>query len=72
MVNFDLATVEPTLDFVIQNHGTIWTFRPVTLAAQDWWSDNVQNGPQLGRAYAVEQGLVEALLHGISEEGFRI
>lgn len=52
-------------DFQITNHGTIWTFTPLTCEASDWWQDNVENGPSFGRAFAVEHRMAEPILAAI-------
>lgn len=59
-------------DFGVADHGTIWTFVPLTSAAEDWWSDHIQNGMTLGRARTVEAGCVDAILFALAEEGLRV
>jgi hypothetical protein len=73
MQTFDLQPgAQPALDFVIISHGTIWTFNPLTVAAEDWWQDHVQNGPQFGGSYAVEHRYARDIVNGLQQEGFRI
>lgn len=73
MQTFELrADARPALDFVVVNHGTIWTFNPMTLEAEDWWQDHVQNGPTFGGSYAVEHRFARDIVSGIKNEGFRI
>jgi hypothetical protein len=59
----------PQTDFRITNHGTVWTFTPLTIRAEDWWNDYVENGVALGHARAVDQHMVEANLTAISQAG---
>jgi hypothetical protein len=72
-LTFDLCPeARPTRDFAVANHSTVWTFKPLTLAASDWWSDHVQNGPGIGGAFAVEHRFADGILSAITEEGFRV
>lgn len=59
----------PIADFRITNHGTVWTFHPLTIRAEDWWNDNVENSPTIGGAFAVDQHMVEGVLSAISHAG---
>lgn len=54
-----------TLQFEIIDHGTVWTFEPRTPEAEQWWQENVQDGPRLGRAFAVEHRAAGAILAAI-------
>lgn len=58
-----------TADFAVANHGTVWTFRPLTPDARSWWAGNVQAGATLGSSYAVEHRYAEAILDGIAQDG---
>lgn len=60
-------------DFHVINHGSIFTFAPLTPAAQDWWDDNVDpENPTLGGAYAVESRYASAIAEALFEEGLTI
>ena len=62
------ANSEP--DFLVQDQGTIWTFRARSRAAQAWWLENVGAGPCLGRNWCVEHRFVQDLLHQLQRDGF--
>ena len=53
-----------TADFIVQNHGTIWTFYPRSQVAQSWWADHVEHGPGLGRNHAVEHRYAQDIWRG--------
>ncbi|GAA4714845.1 hypothetical protein GCM10023325_08560 [Sphingomonas lutea] len=57
-------------DFITENHGTIWTFLARTRAAQDWWAENVGDGPCLGRNCCVDHHHAQAILVGLQRDGF--
>lgn len=62
----------PSNDFALSDHGTIIMFHPLTAEAQQWWDENVNEGPSFGNAYAVEHRYVMPLVEGIEAEGFTI
>ena len=63
------ATGEP--DFIVADHGTIWTFYPRSLAAQEWWKENVEpNAQTYGRNFVVEHRFVQDILDGLRRDGF--
>lgn len=73
MTTFDLhPELKPSSDFVCTYHGSIVTFIPLTEQAKDWWQDNVQNGPTLGNAYAVEPRFADAVLLAARSDGLAI
>ena len=52
--------------FKIRNEGSIILFEPLTSAAQDWWSSNVDPEAQtFGRAYVVEHRYAPDIIEGI-------
>jgi len=52
--------------FKIRNEGSIILFEPLTSAAQDWWSSNVDPEAQtFGNAYAVEHRYAPDIIEGI-------
>ena len=70
---FTLAPEQrPTHDFRLADHGGIITFHPMTVEAQQWWAENVNAGPSIGNAYAVEPRYVLPIVDGIEAEGFTI
>jgi hypothetical protein len=67
------GTSVPTVDFSIENHGSIFLFRMNTPAAQAWVSDNVQDDPQFfGDALVVEWRYAHDLARGIVESGLAV
>lgn len=64
--------VKPQLDFVVINHGTVWTFSPLTLEAEGWWEENVEDTVALGNARAVEHRYASAIIDGLTDAGFTI
>jgi hypothetical protein len=59
-------------DIIVVNHGTIFTFYPRSKAAQEWWAENVQEGPGLGRNYVVEHRYAPDIIAGLQRDGFVI
>ena len=60
----------PSVDFSIENHGSIFLFRMNTAAAQQWVSDNVQDDAQFfGDALVVEWRYARDLAAGIIQSG---
>jgi len=57
-------------DFVVQDHGTIWTFYPRSKVGQAWWAENVEDGPCLGRNHCVEPHYAQDILDGLQRDGF--
>ena len=57
-------------DFIVQDHGTIWSFRARSRAAQAWWVNNVGDGPCLGHTWCVEHRCVRDILDGLQRDGF--
>ena len=57
-------------DISIENHGTIFLFRPNTPAAAEWVSHNVQEDAQFfGDALVVEHRYAADLAVGMREDG---
>jgi hypothetical protein len=63
-----------TPDVLIENEGTIVMFQPVTDAARDWFSVNVQTeGWQwFGTRLAVDHRMAGSLIEGLLSEGFNL
>jgi hypothetical protein len=75
LVTFELdPEATPVSDFRVTNHGTLWTFTPLTLAAADWWDDHVhtEQWQRWGGGYAVDQHMVDPLIFAITQEGLRL
>lgn len=59
-----------TTDFLIMDGGTIVQFWTVSDFAKDWWQDNVQDGPTLGRSHIVEHRCARVIIEDLTEAGF--
>lgn len=68
MANTDFA------DFSWLSEGTIGLLTPLTPEAREWLSVNVNNEESTywGQALVVESGYAQAILDGISADGFAI
>jgi len=62
------------MDFKIENHGTIYLFRPLTASAQEWVEEHVEipGWDWLGNGFGVEHRYAEPLIEGILDAGFEI
>lgn len=58
-----------SFDFIVSNHGTIFTLTPCTDAARDWLNDNVdtENAQWMGKALVVEHRFIDDILWGINQ-----
>lgn len=64
---------ESETDFLVQNEGTIYLFRPLTTAAAAHLEENVQEDAQwIGGALVVEHRYAPALAVALKEEGFTL
>ena len=61
-----------TTDFLIVDHGSVVTVRPLTEAAKDWMAENVALPDWGGWNVPVEPRYFPDLLNGIVEAGFSI
>ncbi len=62
-----------TADVVVENHGSIFTFLPMTEAAQDWIRDNIQPDAQwFGSALCVEARYAVDLAAGMQNDGLKL
>jgi hypothetical protein len=60
-------------DFSLTNHGSIFTFRPLTDAARDWLEENLdEDAPWWAGAVAVEPRYAYDLVAGIQADGLNI
>jgi hypothetical protein len=57
-------------DVIVQDHGTLFTFCPRSQAARDWWAENVQDAPCLGRNICVEHRFAPDIIEGLKQAGF--
>jgi hypothetical protein len=59
-------------DFVVRDEGTIWLFTPLTPAALQFLSENIQDDAQyFGDSLVVEHRFVYDLLLGLRSYGLR-
>jgi hypothetical protein len=61
------------VDFIVENHGSIFLVRPQNTAAADWLADNVQADAQyFGTALAVEHRYIQPLVEELLAIGFEV
>ncbi len=58
-------------DFAVENHGTIFTMRPLNRKALVWLKKHT-DGTWLGNTLGVEHRFIEALVEGAMEHGFGV
>ena len=62
-----------TIDFAIENHGTIYLLRPLTEAAEAWVDEHIPDDAQIfGDAIVVEHRYIEAIAFGAQEDGLEV
>jgi hypothetical protein len=61
-----------TLDVEVANHGSIWTFTPLTLGAKQWIDDNVEDPMWFGDSLVVEHRFVQELIEGLQLDGIEV
>lgn len=64
-----LPVKPPAPDIRCENHGSIFLLRGLTDAGRAWLDSNLEAGPMLGDAHAVEPRYVENIVDGICEAG---
>lgn len=61
------------MDFELQDHGTIWTLRPVTVAAIEWVQEHLPaDCAMLGDNYCIEARYISDIVEGIVDDGLMI
>lgn len=64
---------EVETDFLVENHGSIFLFRSLTLAANSWIDQNLPEDRQtLGNAVAVEHRYIADIVSGARADGLTI
>ena len=64
------SPTEVETDFLIENHGSIFLLRPLTLAADSWIDQNLSEDRQtLGNAVAVEHRYIADIVRGAQADG---
>ena len=62
-----------TVHFEVENHGSIWLFRPLTDPAMDWVNENLpEDAMWFGDAVAIEHRLIGAIVEGAANDGLRV
>ena len=61
---------ETQVDVVIENHGTLVIFQPLTPSASEWIEEHVEEkATWLGSGLVVEHRYAEALASGMKDDG---
>ena len=62
-----------TVDFTVQNEGSIFLLRPHTQAAQDWISEHIPPDAQrFGNAVVIEHRYICDIVDGIRADAFEV
>lgn len=68
--SFVASGTSPTVDFLCENHGSIFLLRPVSPASFDWIESHLPSDRiTFGNAVVVEHRYVWAILVGLQEDG---
>lgn len=59
------------VDVFIENHGTVFLFRPATAVGEDWLTENT-DGMWYGDALAVEHRYAQYLTQGLLDAGLEV
>lgn len=59
-------------DVIIENHGTIFMFQPMTEQAENWIGNNVADPMFLGSVLCCEHRFAEDLANGMIESGLSL
>jgi hypothetical protein len=60
-------------DFNVSDHGTIWLLTPITAEAQHWVACYLPDDcPMMGESFAIEHRFIDAIVHGIQQDGLAI
>ncbi len=61
-------------DIIVNDQGSVVTFQPVSVAAKEWFNDNVEaeDWQWLGPVLGVDHRMAQNLLDGLVNEGFEI
>ena len=55
----------PEHDFEVTNHGTIFIFDPISVAATQWCYKHLPaDGPRWGKGFVIEHRYIEAIVNG--------
>ena len=68
--SFVASGSSPTVDFLCENHGSIFLLRPVSPAAFDWIEKHLPSDRfNFGNAVVIEPRYVWAILAGLQDDG---
>jgi hypothetical protein len=68
--SFVASGSSPTVDFLCENHGSIFLLRPVSPASFDWIESHLPSDRiTLGNAVAVDHRCIWAILAGLQDDG---
>ena len=68
--SFAASGSSPTVDFLCENHGSIFLLRPVSSASFDWIESHLPSDRiTFGNAVVVEPRYVWAILLGLQDDG---
>ena len=71
--SFVASGSSPTVDFLCENHGSIFLLRPLSQSAQSWIEENLPSDVQwFGNGVAVEHRFIWAILEGIQNDGLAV
>jgi hypothetical protein len=64
----------PEPDVLVENHGTIFLFTPMTERARTWVDEHVQldSWQWLGTSFSVEHRFAEGLAAGMIDDGLEV
>ncbi len=63
--------VTPIADISVENHGSLFLFRPHTDEGREWLEENT-DGQWFGEALVVEHRYAEGLAQGMLDDGLRV
>jgi len=67
---FAASGSSPTVDFLCENHGSIFLLRPVSPASFDWIESHLPSDrTTFGNAVVIESRYVWAILTGLQDDG---
>jgi len=71
--SFAASGSSPTVDFLCENHGSIFLLRPLSQPAQSWIEENLPSDALwFGNGVVVEHRYIWAILEGIQNEGLAV
>ncbi len=71
--SFVASGSSPTVDFICENHGSIFLLRPLSQSAQSWIEEHLPSDAQwFGNGVVVEHRFIWAILEGIQNDGLAV